>query len=119
MGASKALMAVSTTPSHHHLREGDDDLNNGNVSRGGNLRDDDDDVSDPVNERLTLAEKNERLQSQLRSLKEDLAHTRDDQAETTMDKIQKENGPVREHVSQGQEGWRHMPEFQKLLTVTN
>ena len=30
-------------------------------------------------ERLTLAEKNERLQSQLRSLKEDLAHTRDDQ----------------------------------------
>ena len=92
------------------LQEGDDDsedeehLNNGNVSRGGNLRDDDDDVSDPVNvscnlflhsllfsflmsfngdyfpqERLTLAEKNERLQSQLRSLKEDLAHTRDDQ----------------------------------------
>merc|ERR1712192_193108 len=54
--ASKALMAVSTTPSHHHLREGDDDsgdedeehLNNGNVSRGGDLRDDDDDVSDPV-----------------------------------------------------------------------
>merc|ERR1712037_737249 len=86
--ASKALMAVSTTPSHHHLREGDDDSEdeehetmNGNVSRGGDLRDDDDDVSDPVNERLTLAEKNERLQSQLRSLKEDLAHTRDDQAE--------------------------------------
>merc|ERR1712203_1207347 len=67
--ASKALMAVSTTPSHHHLREGDDDSEdeehetmNGNVSRGGDLRDDDDDVSDPVNERLTLAEKNERLQ---------------------------------------------------------
>ena len=32
---------------------------------------------------------------------------------------EKESGPVREHVSQGQEGWRHMPEFQKLLTVTN
>ena len=36
-------------------QEGDDDsedeehLNNGNVSRGGELRDDDDDVSDPVN----------------------------------------------------------------------
>ena len=28
---------------------------------------------------MTLAEKNERLQSQLRSLKEDLANTRDDQ----------------------------------------
>ena len=39
-------------------QEGDDDsedeehLNNGNVSRGGNLRDDDDDVSDPVNVRF-------------------------------------------------------------------
>ena len=32
---------------------------------------------------------------------------------------EKESGPVREHVSQGQEGWRHMPEFQKPLTVTN
>jgi hypothetical protein len=30
-------------------------------------------------ERITLAEKNERLQTQLRSLKEDLANTRDDQ----------------------------------------
>merc|ERR1712083_1130017 len=128
--ASKALMAVSTTPSHHHLRarpregtiskvllkeveEGDDDsedeehLNNGNVSRGGNLRDDDDDVSDPVNERLTLAEKNERLQNQLRSLKEDLAHTRDDQAETTMDKIHKEN------VKQGRDKYKTLREVRK------
>ena len=32
-----------------------------------------------LQERITLAEKNERLQSQLRSLKEDLANTRDDQ----------------------------------------
>merc|ERR1711936_707342 len=87
--ASKALMAVSTTPSHHHLRE------------------DDDDVSDPVNERLTLAEKNERLQSQLRSLKEDLAHTRDDQAETTMDKIHKEN------VKQGRDKYKTLREVRK------
>jgi len=112
--ASKALMAVSTTPSHHHLREGDDDSEdeehetmNGNVSRGGDLRDDDDDVSDPVNERLTLAEKNERLQSQLRSLKEDLAHTRDDQAETTMDKIHKEN------VKQGRDKYKTLREVRK------
>ena len=43
--------------SFHLFQEGDDDsgdedeehLNNGNVSRGGDLRDDDDDVSDPVN----------------------------------------------------------------------
>jgi radixin len=113
--ASKALMAVSTTPSHHHLREGDDDSEdeehetmNGNVSRGGDLvGDDDDDVSDPVNERLTLAEKNERLQSQLRSLKEDLVHSRDDQAETTMDKIHKEN------VKQGRDKYKTLREVRK------
>ena len=34
-----------------------------------------------LKERITLAEKNERLQSQLKSLKEDLANTRDDQVE--------------------------------------
>ena len=32
-----------------------------------------------LQDRITLAEKNERLQSQLKSLKEDLASTRDDQ----------------------------------------
>merc|ERR1712012_207239 len=88
-------------------KEEEEHLNNGNVSRGGNLRDDDDDVSDPVNERLTLAEKNERLQSQLRSLKEDLAHTRDDQAETTMDKIHKEN------VKQGSDKYETLREVRK------
>ena len=76
----------------------DDDeerMTNGDLSR--DLRNDEDDLRDPVDvsqsklkrsdkfkvssfkERLTLAEKNERLQSQLRSLKEDLANTRDDQ----------------------------------------
>ena len=48
---------------------------------------DSDDIHDPVNERLTLAERNERLQGQLRSLKEDLAQTRDETGETTMDRI--------------------------------
>merc|ERR1712130_59741 len=89
------------------IRLDEEHLNNGNVSRGGELRDDDDDVSDPVNERLTLAEKNERLQSQLRSLKEDLAHTRDDQAETTMDKIHKEN------VKQGRDKYKTLREVRK------
>ena len=42
------------------------------------LRTTDDDIADPINERLTLAERNERLQNQLRSLKEDLSHTRDE-----------------------------------------
>ena len=76
----------------------DDDeerMTNGDFSQ--DLTNDEDDLRDPVDvsqskfkrsdkfkvssfkERLTLAEKNERLQSQLRSLKEDLANTRDDQ----------------------------------------
>merc|ERR1719508_694579 len=105
--ASQALIAASTTPKHHHLQEmdgaSDDDeddekMTNGDTSR--DLMNYDDDVNDPVNERITLAEKNERLQSQLRSLKEDLANTRDDQAETTMDKIHKEN------VKQGRDKYK-------------
>jgi len=110
--ASEALIAASTTPQSHHLQEGDDDseddddqLPNGNTSR--DLMNDDDEVSDPVNDRLTLAEKNERLQSQLRSLKEDLVHSRDDQAETTMDKIHKEN------VKQGRDKYKTLREVRK------
>jgi len=92
--------------------EGDSDneedeskLTNGDTSR--DLMNYDDDVNDPVNERITLAEKNERLQSQLRSLKEDLANTRDDQAETTMDKIHKEN------VKQGRDKYKTLREVRK------
>jgi len=113
--ASQALIAASTTPKHHHLQEmeGDSDndedeeskMTNGDTSR--DLMNYDDDVNDPVNERITLAEKNERLQSQLRSLKEDLANTRDDQRETTMDKIHKEN------VKQGRDKYKTLREVRK------
>jgi len=111
--ASQALIAATTTPKHHHLQEMDgtsDDedeerMPNGDLSR--DLREDDDDLRDPVNERLTLAEKNERLQSQLRSLKDDLANTRDDQQETTMDKIHREN------VKQGRDKYKTLREVRK------
>merc|ERR1711872_924859 len=62
--ASQALIAASTTPKHHHLQEmeGDSDneeddskLTNGDTSR--DLMNYDDDVNDPVNERITLAER--------------------------------------------------------------
>merc|ERR1711962_490509 len=110
--ASQALLAASTTPSHHHLQEEEDDseddenrMPNGNNSR--DLMNDEDDVTDPVNDRLTLAEKNERLQNQLKSLGEDLAHIRDDQALTTMDKIHKEN------VKQGRDKYKTLREVRK------
>merc|ERR1712241_173301 len=57
--ASQALIAASTTPKHHHLQEmeGDSDneeddskLTNGDTSR--DLMNYDDDVNDPVNERI-------------------------------------------------------------------
>merc|ERR1719208_493266 len=59
---SQALIAATTTPKHHHLQEmdyddDDDDeekMTNGDLSR--DLRNDEDDLRDPVDERLTLAE---------------------------------------------------------------
>jgi len=66
-----------------------------------------DDIKDPINERLTLAERNERLQNQLKSLKEDLAHTRDETGETTMDRIHKEN------VRQGRDKYKTLREVRK------
>merc|ERR1712203_715142 len=91
--ATQALVAATTTPGHHHVRDLDEEddnlLQNGDTSR--DLRMDSDDIVDPVDERQTLAERNLRLQDQLRSLKEDLSHIRDDTGETTMDRIHKEN----------------------------
>jgi len=107
--ATKALFAATTTPGHHHVRdyeeEDDETLANGDTSR--DLRMDQDEIIDPVDERQTLAERNLRLQDQLRSLKEDLAHTRDDTGETTMDRIHKEN------VKQGRDKYKTLREVRK------
>jgi radixin len=101
------LFAATTTPGHHHVAEDeeDDDIPNGDTSR--DLRTDQDDIKDPINDRLTLAERNERLQNQLKSLKEDLAHTRDETGETTMDRIHKEN------VRQGRDKYKTLREVRK------
>lgn len=69
--AAAALLAASTTPTHHHLAEEDDQNedeltngdNNGDVSRDLYI---DADIKDPIEERRTLAERNERLQDQLK-----------------------------------------------------
>jgi len=105
--ATQALFAATTTPGHHHVAEDeeDDDIPNGDTSR--DLRTDQDDIKDPINDRLTLAERNERLQNQLKSLKEDLAHTRDETGETTMDRIHKEN------VRQGRDKYKTLREVRK------
>jgi len=55
------------TPQHHHVEENDHDENdeilNGDVTKDLET---DDNIVDPVEERRTLAERNERLQDQLK-----------------------------------------------------
>lgn len=62
-----AAMLAASTPQHHHVTENDqddnDDLPNGDVSRDLAT---DDNIVDPVEERRTLAERNERLHDQLK-----------------------------------------------------
>lgn len=109
--ATQALAAAATTPKHHHVQENehDDDDENDEMSNGDVSRDlaTDSDIVDPIEERRTLAERNERLQNQLKSLKEDLAQTRDETKETTMDKIHREN------VRQGRDKYKTLREIRK------
>jgi len=113
--ATQALIEATTTPRHHHVHENDDDeLDedeennlNGDELRTTDLRDNDDEINDPVDDRLTLAERNERLQNQLRSLKDELSHTTVESGETTMDRIHKEN------VKQGRDKYKTLREVRK------
>lgn len=63
-------MAASTTPQHHHVaedeNENEEELTNGDAS-GDVSRDLDTDehIKDPIEDRRTLAERNERLHDQL------------------------------------------------------
>lgn len=67
--ATAALLAASSTPQHHHVAEQEDteendDIPNGDISK--DLYIGDEPIEDPVEERRTLAERNERLQNQLK-----------------------------------------------------
>ncbi|CAG0922249.1 unnamed protein product [Notodromas monacha] len=109
--ATAALISASSTPQHHHVEEadvheGDDDMpNGGDVSR--DLRNDDLAIHDPIEDRITLQEKNERLQNQLKKLKSDLEETRDEQKETQMDRLHKEN------VKMGRDKYKTLREIRK------
>lgn len=105
---SAALLAATTTPQHHHVEENEheenDELPNGDVSRDLAT---DDNIVDPVEERRTLAERNERLHDQLKMLKQDLAQSRDETKETALDKIHREN------VRQGRDKYKTLREIRK------
>lgn len=72
--AAAALLAATTTPDHHHVdeeeEENEEELSNG--AENGTSRDyskdfdTDEHIKDPVEERRTLAERNERLHDQLK-----------------------------------------------------
>lgn len=72
--ASAALLAATQTPKHMHIHEDengeDDEMTNGdNGSGGGDVSrdlDTDENIKDPVEDRRTLAERNERLHDQLK-----------------------------------------------------
>jgi len=106
--AAAAALAAAATPKHHHVTENENDDNdemvNGHESQDF---DTDMDIIDPVEERRTLAERNERLQDQLKMLKQDLAQSRDDTKETAMDKIHREN------VRQGRDKYKTLREIRK------
>nr|CAH7726442.1 unnamed protein product [Callosobruchus chinensis] len=91
-----------------HLEENehneDDETVNGDVSRDLNT---DENIIDPIEDRRTLAERNERLQDQLQALKKDLAQSRDETKETAMDKIHREN------VRQGRDKYKTLREIRK------
>lgn len=104
-----ALLAATSTPQHHHVEENEncdenDELVNGHVSRDLQT---DVNIVDPVEERRTLAERNERLHDQLKMLKQDLAQSRDETKETTLDKIHREN------VRQGRDKYKTLREIRK------
>ncbi|KZS17755.1 Moesin/ezrin/radixin 1, partial [Daphnia magna] len=115
--AAAALIAATTTPQHQHVNEGDhdegedeeDETPNGDISAGNDLISESDinSIRDPVEDRLTLAEKNERLQNQLKTLKKDLAGTKDETKETAMDRLHKEN------VKQGRDKYKTLREIRK------
>lgn len=74
--AAAALLLATQTPKHHHLAEDenengdDDDMTNGDSGSGGGDvsrdLDTDEHIKDPVEDRRTLAERNERLHDQLK-----------------------------------------------------
>lgn len=113
--AAAALLAATTTPDHHHVdeeeEENEEELTNG--AENGTSRDyskdfdTDEHIKDPIDERRTLAERNERLHDQLKALKQDLALSRDDTMETANDKIHREN------VRQGRDKYKTLREIRK------
>lgn len=63
---------ANTTPHHHHVEENEEDGDEGEDQNHGDVTKElatDESIIDPIEERRTLAERNERLHDQLKVLK--------------------------------------------------
>ncbi|EFA13321.2 Moesin/ezrin/radixin homolog 1-like Protein [Tribolium castaneum] len=102
----KAQQMANATKGHleENNHDEDDEMVNGDVSKDLTT---DENIVDPVEDRRTLAERNERLHDQLLALKKDLAQSRDETKETAMDKIHREN------VRQGRDKYKTLREIRK------
>ncbi|GAB6025216.1 hypothetical protein CHUAL_010637 [Chamberlinius hualienensis] len=109
--ATAALVAATTTPQHHHVTEDEheenDDLTNGEVTADLEEYDENSDIPRPEEERITLAEKNERLQQQLKMLSKELADSKDETKLTRNDILHQEN------VKQGRDKYKTLREIRK------
>jgi len=108
--AAAALLAASTTPQHHHVAEDENEEELMNGDGGGDVSrdlDTDEHIKDPIEDRRTLAERSERLNDQLKALKQDLAQSRDETKETQNDRIHREN------VRQGRDKYKTLREIRK------
>lgn len=94
---------AAITPAHHHVAEREEEEPTEAPADLPTAED----IVDPVAERRTLAERNERLHHQLKTLKQDLAQSRDETKETAMDKIHREN------VRQGRDKYKTLREIRK------
>uniref|UniRef100_T1ILC8 Moesin/ezrin/radixin homolog 1 n=1 Tax=Strigamia maritima TaxID=126957 RepID=T1ILC8_STRMM len=105
-----ALIAATTTPQHHHLRENEhdenDELVNGEV--GADFSNEDMmNLPRPEDGRITQAEKNERLQHQLKELSKELEESKDTSLLTKNDLLHQEN------VKQGRDKYKTLREIRK------
>lgn len=105
-----ALVAATTTPQHHHVTENEhdenDELLNGEV--GADFSQDDmQNLPRPEEDRQTQAEKNERLQNQLKLLSRELEQSKDETKLTTNDLLHQEN------VKQGRDKYKTLREIRK------
>ncbi|XP_016984669.1 moesin/ezrin/radixin homolog 1-like [Drosophila rhopaloa] len=101
-------MAVTTTPQHHHVAEDEDEdeLTNGEVSHDLETVEH---IKDPIEDRRSLVERNERLHDQLRALKKSVSF--DETKETANDKIHREN------VRQGLDKYNMLREIRQGNTM--